>query len=96
MKHWELEHNDNYMRIEWNEAATFNFQMPIGGQWVDYPSGSGLRGRGRGRGRGIIYHGPLSYPHHTTHTHTSKEQKENRTKREQNKSRTERKENGVF
>jgi hypothetical protein len=36
MKHWELEHNDNYMRIEWNEAATFNFQMPIGGQWVDY------------------------------------------------------------
>ena len=36
MKHWELEHNENYMRIEWNEAATFNFQMPIGGQWVDY------------------------------------------------------------
>ena len=32
MKHWELEHNENHMRIEWNEAATFNFQMPIGGQ----------------------------------------------------------------
>jgi hypothetical protein len=36
MKHWELEHDDNHMRIEWNGAATFNFQMPIGGQWVDY------------------------------------------------------------
>ena len=58
--------------------------------------GVGPSGSGRGRGRGIIYLGPLSYPHHTTHIHTSKEQKENRTKREQNKSRTERKENGVF
>jgi hypothetical protein len=36
MKHWELEHNGDYIRIEWNESATFNLQMPIGGEWVDY------------------------------------------------------------
>ena len=36
MKHWELEHNADYIRIEWNEAATFNLQTPIGGEWVDY------------------------------------------------------------
>ena len=62
-------------------------------------SGSGLRDRvgiNRDRGRGIIYLGPLSYPHRTTHTHThikrtereqnekGTEQKQNRTKRERN------------
>ncbi len=36
MKHWELEHAGELIRIEWNEAATFNLQTPIGGQWVDY------------------------------------------------------------
>lgn len=36
MKHWEVEHNEEHLRIEWNESATFNFQTPIGGQWVDY------------------------------------------------------------
>ncbi len=36
MKHWELEHSGELIRIEWNEAATFNLQTPIGGQWVDY------------------------------------------------------------
>ena len=52
------------------------------------------RGRGRGRGRGIIYHGPLSYPHYTTHTYIHQknrkrtERKGNRTKVEQNEKRT--------
>ena len=36
MKHWELEHAGELIRIEWNNAATFNLQTPIGGQWVDY------------------------------------------------------------
>ena len=36
MKHWEVEHNEQHLRIEWNESATFNLQTPIGGQWVDY------------------------------------------------------------
>ena len=36
MKHWELEHNGEHIRIEWNESATFNLQTPIGGEWVDY------------------------------------------------------------
>ena len=36
MKHWEVEHNGKHVRIEWNEADTFNLQTPIGGQWVDY------------------------------------------------------------
>ena len=36
MKHWEIEYKDEYLRIEWNEASTFNLQTPIGGQWVDY------------------------------------------------------------
>jgi len=36
MKHWEVEHNDQHLRIQWNESATFNLQTPIGGQWVDY------------------------------------------------------------
>lgn len=36
MKHWEVEHNDQHLRIEWNESATFNLQTPVGGQWVDY------------------------------------------------------------
>ena len=36
MKHWELEHSGELIRIESNEAATFNLQTPIGGRWVDY------------------------------------------------------------
>ncbi len=36
MKHWELEHSGELVRIEWNEAVTFNLQTPIGGRWVDY------------------------------------------------------------
>ena len=36
MKHWELEHAGELIRIEWNNAATFNLQTPVGGQWVDY------------------------------------------------------------
>ena len=36
MKHWEIEHAGELIRIEWNNAATFNLQTPIGGQWVDY------------------------------------------------------------
>ena len=36
MKHWELEHAGELIRIEWNEVATFNLQTPIGGRWVDY------------------------------------------------------------
>ena len=36
MKHWELEHAGELIRIEWNEVSTFNLQTPIGGQWVDY------------------------------------------------------------
>ena len=36
MKHWELEHAGELIRIEWNGVATFNLQTPIGGRWVDY------------------------------------------------------------
>jgi hypothetical protein len=36
MTYWELEHNGEHVRIEWNNGATFNLQTPIGGQWVDY------------------------------------------------------------
>ena len=36
MKHWEIEHNGEHIRIEWNESATFNLQAPMGGKWVDY------------------------------------------------------------
>ena len=36
LKYWEVEHNGDHLRIEWNESATFNLQTPIGGQWVDY------------------------------------------------------------
>ena len=36
MKHWEIEHSGEYIRIEWNGSATFNLQTSIGGQWVDY------------------------------------------------------------
>ncbi len=36
MKHWELEHSGELIRIQWNEVATFNLQTPIGGRWVDY------------------------------------------------------------
>ena len=36
MKHWEVEHNEQHLRIEWNGTSNFNLQAPIGGQWVDY------------------------------------------------------------
>ena len=36
MKYWLTEHYGNEIRIEWNEGATFNLQMPVGGEWVDY------------------------------------------------------------
>jgi len=36
MKHWEIELEGQHIRAEWNEAATFNMQLPVGGQWVDY------------------------------------------------------------
>jgi hypothetical protein len=37
MKHWEIEsESEGHIRIEWNEASTFNLQTPVGGQWVDY------------------------------------------------------------
>lgn len=36
MKYWLTEHYGNEIRIEWNESATFNLQMPVGGEWVDY------------------------------------------------------------
>ena len=37
MKTYELETpNGDYIRATWNESATFNFQYPVGGQWVDY------------------------------------------------------------
>ena len=36
MKHWELEHNGEHIRIEWNEAATFNLQTLGRGFW--FPS----------------------------------------------------------
>ena len=36
MKHWEIEHNGEHIRIEWNESSTFNLQTAIGGEWVDY------------------------------------------------------------
>ena len=30
MKHWEVEHNDQHLRIEWNGTSNFNLQTPIG------------------------------------------------------------------
>ena len=36
MKHWEIELEGQHIRAEWNESATFNMQLPVGGQWVDY------------------------------------------------------------
>ena len=36
MKHWEIEVEGQHIRAEWNEAATFIMQLPVGGQWVDY------------------------------------------------------------
>ena len=36
MKHWKLEVQGQHIRAEWNEAATFNMQLPVGGHWVDY------------------------------------------------------------
>ena len=36
MKYFYTEHYDEEIRIEWNESATFNLQMPVGGEWVDY------------------------------------------------------------
>ena len=32
----ELDHLDgNHYRISWNGSATYNLQIPVGGQWVD-------------------------------------------------------------
>ena len=36
MKHWEIELEGQHIRAEWNESATFNMQLPVGGHWVDY------------------------------------------------------------
>lgn len=36
MKYFYVEHYDEEIRIAWNESATFNLQMPVGGEWVDY------------------------------------------------------------
>ena len=36
MKYFYTEHYGEEIRIEWNESATFNLQMPVGGEWVDY------------------------------------------------------------
>jgi len=36
MKHWEVERSGEHFRLQWNGAATFNLQTPIGGEWVDY------------------------------------------------------------
>tara|TARA_R110000764_G_scaffold136876_1_gene224785 strand:+ start:232 stop:498 length:267 start_codon:yes stop_codon:yes gene_type:complete len=37
MKHWEFKINDERIRAEWNEAATFNMQSrSYDDQWVDY------------------------------------------------------------
>lgn len=36
MEYFEIEHNDEHLRIEWNGKATFNIQCPVGGQWVDF------------------------------------------------------------
>ena len=36
MKHWEVGHNEQHLRIEGNGTSNFNLQTPIGGQWVDY------------------------------------------------------------
>ena len=36
MHYLETVHTDgNHYRIEWNGSATFNIQIPVGGQWVD-------------------------------------------------------------
>ena len=36
MHYIEVEHLDgNHYRISWNGSATFNIQIPIGGEWVD-------------------------------------------------------------
>ena len=37
MKHWEVVDDfGDSIRIEWNGSATFNFQTPVQGEWVDY------------------------------------------------------------
>lgn len=36
MHYLEFVHTDeNHYRIEWNGSATYNLQIPVGGQWVD-------------------------------------------------------------
>ena len=35
MHYLETQHDDCEIRIEWNGSATFNIQIPVGGQWVD-------------------------------------------------------------
>lgn len=32
----EIEFNGEYLRINWNGAHTVYFEMPVGGQWVEY------------------------------------------------------------
>tara|TARA_R100001015_G_C4490649_1_gene68310 strand:- start:63 stop:311 length:249 start_codon:yes stop_codon:yes gene_type:complete len=37
MRHWEVVDDfGDSIRIEWNGSATFNFQTPRQGEWVDY------------------------------------------------------------
>lgn len=35
MFYMEVEFYGDHLRIEWNGSATFNIQVPIGGEWVD-------------------------------------------------------------
>ena len=35
MFYMEVDFYGDHLRIEWNGSATFNIQVPIGGQWVD-------------------------------------------------------------
>jgi len=35
MFYMEVDFYGDYLRISWNGAATFNIQVPIGGEWVD-------------------------------------------------------------
>jgi hypothetical protein len=36
MTYFELEHNGEHIRVEWNGKANFNLQTSVGGSWVDY------------------------------------------------------------
>ena len=35
MNYMEVDFYGDHLRIEWNGKATFNIQVPVGGQWVD-------------------------------------------------------------